>query len=145
MNLTGDQEYPVLALALLKISVPVALIPAHLSAMETIALLKRENIRTIFVSPKRYATSCDAITASGIPEERVFILHGHVKGRTSLSDLIEYAKMHGVPPVPTRPVSGDTLACMMFSNGTNGFFKRSSLLSLLRRRLKLRSGHGFTS
>ena len=113
--------------------------------METIALLKRENISTLFVSPKRYASSRDAITASGIPEERVFVLHGHVKGKTSLSDLIDYAKMHGVPPVPTQPVSADTLACMMFSNGTNGFSKCLSLLSLLRRGLKLRSGHGFAS
>ena len=102
---------------------PVALIPVHLSTMETTALLERENVRTVFVSSKRYASSCDAIMASGIPEERVFILRGHVKGKTSLSDLIEYAKMHGVPPVPTRPVHGDTLACMMFSNGTNGFPK----------------------
>jgi hypothetical protein len=118
-----------LVLALLKISVPVALIPAHLSAMETTALLKREGVRTVFVSPKRYASSCEAVMASGIPEERVFILRGHVKGKTSLSDLIDYArvKLHGLPPVPTQPVLGDTLACMMFSNGTGGFSKGLSL------------------
>ena len=105
---------------------PVALIPVHLSAMETTALLKQENVRTVFVSSKRYASSCEAIMASGIPEERVFILRGHVKGKASLSDLIDDAKLHGVPPVPTRPVHGDTLACMIFSNGTNGFSKSLS-------------------
>ncbi|KAI9443381.1 acetyl-CoA synthetase-like protein [Lactarius indigo] len=116
-------EYPVLVLALLKITVPVALIPAHLSAIETTALLKRERVRTIFVSPKRYASSSEAIMASGISEDHVFILRGHVKGKTSLSDMIDYAKVHGLPPVPTRPVLGDTLACMMFSNGTSGLSK----------------------
>ncbi|KAF8271925.1 hypothetical protein EI94DRAFT_445287 [Lactarius quietus] len=116
-------EYPVLALALLKISVPVAFLPAHLSTMETTALLKRENVRTVFVSSKRYASSREAIMASGVFEERVFILRGHVKGKTSLSDLIDFAKLHGVPTTPTRPAHGDTLACMIFSNGTNGFSK----------------------
>ncbi|KAH9080347.1 hypothetical protein EDB83DRAFT_971240 [Lactarius deliciosus] len=116
-------EYPVLVLALLKITVPVALIPAHLSASETTALLKRERVRTIFVSPKRYASTSEAITASGISEDHVFILRGHVKGKTSLSDMIDYAKVHGLPQVPTRPVLGDTLACVMFSNGTSGFSK----------------------
>ncbi len=69
--------------------------------------------------------------ASGIPEDRVFILHGHVKGKTSLSDLIEYAKLHGLPPVPTQPVRGDTLACMTFSNGPSGITQSSSLHSPL--------------
>lgn len=69
--------------------------------------------------------------ASGIPEKRVFILRGHVKGKTSLSDLIDYAKLHGLPPVQTQPVSGDTLACMMFSNGTGGFSKRLSFTCFL--------------
>ena len=59
--------------------------------------------------------------ASGIPEERVFTLRGRVEGKTSLSDLIDYTKLYDLPPVPTQPVHGDTLACMMFSNGTSGF------------------------
>ncbi|KAH9002766.1 acetyl-CoA synthetase-like protein [Lactarius hatsudake] len=123
-------EYPVLVLALLKITVPVALIPAHLSASETTALLKRERVRTIFVSPKRYASTSEAIMASGISEDHVFILRGHVKGKTSLSDMIDYAKVHGLPQVPTRPVLGDTLACVVFSNGTSGFSKDAFILRL---------------
>ncbi|KAH9065257.1 acetyl-CoA synthetase-like protein [Lactarius vividus] len=123
-------EYPVLVLALLKISVPVALIPAHLSAIETTALLKRERVRTIFVSPRRYAGTSEAIMASGISEDHVFILRGHVKGKTSLSDMIDYAKVHGLPQVPTRPVLGDTLACVVFSNGTSGFSKDAFILRL---------------
>ncbi|KAH9975616.1 hypothetical protein BJV74DRAFT_888780 [Russula compacta] len=116
-------EYPILALALLKISVPVALIPVHLPADETLALLKRANVKTLFTSPKQHARSLKAVVASGIPEERVFVLQGHVEGKTSLTDLIKHVKLYGLPTVPTQPVRSDTLACIMFSSRTTGFPK----------------------
>ncbi|KAI0304262.1 hypothetical protein B0F90DRAFT_1228622 [Multifurca ochricompacta] len=120
-------EYPVLALALLKISVPVVFIPAHLPTDDTTALLIRASIRTLFISPKLYARRLEAVMASGVPEERVFILQGHVEGKTNLSELINNVKLRSLPSVPTQPVRSDTLACVMFSNGTAGFSKAAMI------------------
>jgi long-subunit acyl-CoA synthetase (AMP-forming) len=61
--------------------------------------------------------------ASGISEERVFVLQGHIEGKMSLSDLINHVKLHGLLPVPTQPVRRETLACIMFSSGTTGLPK----------------------
>jgi len=103
--------------------VPVALFPAHLPAEQTHALLKQANVRTLFISPKRYVRSQETLAASSIPEERVFILQGHVEGKISLPDLINHVKLHGLLPVPTQPVRRETLACIMFSSGTTGLPK----------------------
>ncbi|KAI0260237.1 amp dependent CoA ligase [Gloeopeniophorella convolvens] len=116
----NSTEYVVLALALLKISVPVAFIPAHSPAEETTSFLKRANIATLFISPKRYARSLDAVRASGVPEDQLFILQGHVQGKTSLVDLINHVKLSGLPRVPTQPLRSDTLACIMFSSARTG-------------------------
>jgi long-subunit acyl-CoA synthetase (AMP-forming) len=84
-----------------------------------LALLKQTRVKTLFISPKRYDRSLEAVVASGISEERVFVLQGHVQGKTSVSDLINHTKLHGLLPVPTQPVRRDTLACIMFSSGTS--------------------------
>jgi len=81
-----------------EITVPVALIPACLPADATLAFLRRASVRTLFITSKRYARSREAVGESVIPEERVYVLHGHVEGKTSLSDLIGR----------TPPTSADT-------------------------------------
>lgn len=111
---------------MLKIAVPVVLIPAHLAAEQTLALLKQTNVKTLFISPKRYVQSQETLAAFSIPEERVFILQGHVEGKISLPDLINHVKLHGLLPVPTQPVRRDTLACIMFSSGTTSGIPKGS-------------------
>ncbi|KAI0260236.1 acetyl-CoA synthetase-like protein [Gloeopeniophorella convolvens] len=116
-------EYPILVFALLKIAVPVALLPSQGTVHETAALLKLSSITALFVSARLYTRAKDAASEAGIPEDKVIILQGDVEGKASLPRLIENVRTRGLPSVPSEPVKDDTLAYMVFSSGTTGIPK----------------------
>ncbi|KAI9451390.1 acetyl-CoA synthetase-like protein [Russula earlei] len=116
-------DYPVLAFALLKLAVPMALLPSMSTLQETVALIKLAGITFLFVNEEMHPHAAAAARESGLPEEYVFIIQGHVTGKVSLARLIEHVVARGLPRVPTQPVRDDTLAYLVFSSGTTGLPK----------------------
>ena len=117
------KEFPVLTFALLKVAVPLALFPAHSTFHETVALLRLSSITSLFVSERLYPHALAAAKEIGLPEEKIFILQGEVKGKVSLPRLIDNVKARGLPRVPTQSVGDETLAYLVFSSGTTGLPK----------------------
>ena len=70
-----------------------------------------------------YPYAAAAAREVGLPEERIFILQGEVKGKASLPRLIEDIKSRGLSKVPSQTVRDDTLAYLVFSSGTTGLPK----------------------
>jgi acyl-CoA synthetase (AMP-forming)/AMP-acid ligase II len=126
-QLTRDRtlvkEFPVLTFALLKVAVPLALFPAYSTFHETVALLKLASVTSLFVSERSYPHALAAAKVIGLPETKIFILQGEVKGKVSLPHLIDNVKSRGLPRVPTQLVGDETLAYLMFSSGTTGLPK----------------------
>jgi acyl-coenzyme A synthetase/AMP-(fatty) acid ligase len=88
-----------------------------------VALLKLVRITTLFASERMYPQALAAAKEIGLPEEKIFILQGEVKGKASLPRLIDNVKARGLPRVPTQPVGDETLAYLAFSSGTTGLPK----------------------
>jgi long-subunit acyl-CoA synthetase (AMP-forming) len=103
--------------------VPLALLHAHATFHETVALLKLSSVTCLFVSERLYPHASAAAKEIGLPEEKIFILQGEVKGKLSLPRLIDNVKARGLPRVPTQTVGDDTLAYLVFSSGTTGLPK----------------------
>lgn len=123
------KEYPVLVYALLKIAVPMALLPSQSTVHETTALLKIAGVTSLFVSEAKYSHAIAAAKGMGLPEDRVFILQGDVAGKRSLPRSIEGVKSRSLPRVPTQTVQDNTLAYLVFSSGTTGLPKGSMSLA----------------
>lgn len=117
------KEYPVLVYALLKIAVPMALLPSHSTVHETTVLLKIAGVTSLFVSEAKYSHAIAAARGMGLPEDRIVILQGDVAGKRSLPRSIEGVKSRGLPRVPTQTVRDNTLAYLVFSSGTTGLPK----------------------
>jgi acyl-CoA synthetase (AMP-forming)/AMP-acid ligase II len=117
------KEFPVLTFALLKLAVPLAFVPAHSTLHETVALLKLVSLTSLFVSERLYPHALAAAKEIGLPEAKIFILRGEVKGKLSLPRLIDNVNARGLSRVPTQTVTDDTLAYLVFSSGTTGLPK----------------------
>ncbi|KAI0051427.1 acetyl-CoA synthetase-like protein [Auriscalpium vulgare] len=116
-------DYPVLVFALLKMAVPVALVPSLLTSDEITALLRLSKLTCLFVSPALYPTAQAAASDIGLPEDCIFILHGHVDGKRNLPGLIRTVKGRGLASVATQHVRDETFAYMVYSSGTSGLPK----------------------
>ncbi|VDC07171.1 unnamed protein product [Peniophora sp. CBMAI 1063] len=116
-------DYPVIVYALFKIGVPFSLIPSLVTPAESRTLLKLSDARTLFVSPRLLPIALEAAKETGLPESRIFVLGGHVAGRTSFSDLYHRVQSKKIPRVPYALVKEDSIAYMVFSSGTSGLPK----------------------
>ena len=111
--------------ALLKLAIPLVFLPSQSTFHETVSLLNLSavGVTSLFVSERLYPYATAAAREVGLPEERIFILQGEVKGKVSLPRLIEDVKSRGLPKVPSQTVRDDTLAYLVFSSGTTGLPK----------------------
>lgn len=114
------QEFPTLVHALIKVAVPMALVPSFSTPSETTALMKLARVTQLFVSPKKLPMAREAAKKIGLPDDKIYVLQGKVEGRRSLADMIHDVRAKGILRVASRPVKKDTLAYLIFSSGTSG-------------------------
>ena len=86
-------------------------------------MLQTSKATCLFVGPDLYSVARQAASVVGIPEARIFVLQGRVKGKKSLASFINDVQQRRLPVVPTRPAKRDTLAYLVFSSGTTGLPK----------------------
>ena len=76
-----QKDFPVIVFSLLKIAVPMALVPSLLTPQETLALLKLSKVTHLFVNPKLLDLARVAVKEIGVPEDNVYIMGGQVNGK----------------------------------------------------------------
>ncbi|TFY65785.1 hypothetical protein EVG20_g5303 [Dentipellis fragilis] len=119
----NSMEFPILLFALLKLAVPLALLPAYATPPEISALAKLVRVTHLFASEKLFPTARLVAKECGLSDDKLFVLQGRVDNATSLPDLIGQVRVKNTPRVPTSPVKDDTLAYLAFSSGTSGLPK----------------------
>ncbi|KZT12012.1 acetyl-CoA synthetase-like protein [Laetiporus sulphureus 93-53] len=113
-------DFPVLVNALLVITTPFALLSAYSTPFELAQSLRTSKATRLFVQSDLLSIALQAAKEVGLPEDRIYILHGHVKGKETLDDLIQHARQQRLLRVQVKPVKKDTLAYLVFSSGTTG-------------------------
>ncbi|KAG1849896.1 hypothetical protein DFJ58DRAFT_794277 [Suillus subalutaceus] len=112
-------DYIALLHSLLAIAVPFAMISGYSTPFEFKHAVSLSQATRIFVSPSLLPL---ALT-SGLPDDRVYLLEGHVEGHLSYEDLVNRARRNRIPRLPVQHATRDTLAYLVFSSGTSGLPK----------------------
>lgn len=112
-------EYIALLHSLLAIAVPFAMISGYSTPFEFKHAVSLAQATRIFVSPSLLPL---ALT-SGLPDDRIYMLEGHIEGRLSYEDLVNRARRNRMPRLPVKHATRDTLAYLVFSSGTSGLPK----------------------
>ncbi|KAI0766416.1 acetyl-CoA synthetase-like protein [Trametes elegans] len=115
-------EYVTIVHALFRAAIPYALIPSS-TAFELQHLLRTSEATRLFVHPSLLPQTIEVARAVGLSEDRIYSLEGRVEGRTDLASAIDGVRTRGVPRLPSRPVTKDALAYLVFSSGTSGLPK----------------------
>jgi len=105
--------------SLLAIAVPFATFSSYSTSFEFQYTTKLSGATRLFVSPTLLHLARD----SGLPDDRIHILEGHVEGHTSYATLVDRVRQNKIPRLPVRPAKKDTLAYLVFSSGTTGLPK----------------------
>ena len=113
------QDYVALIHSLLVITVPFALLSSYSTPHEFKHASSLAQPTRIFASPSLLTL---ALT-SGLPADRIYLLEGENKAYTSYNQLVSSVRTNGIPRVPVRHATKDTLAYMLFSSGTSGLHK----------------------
>ncbi|CCL98279.1 uncharacterized protein FIBRA_00273 [Fibroporia radiculosa] len=114
-------DYLALMHSLLVVTIPFALLSAYSTTPYEIAhAAKSAKVTRIFVEPSLLQVALQAAQEAGIPEERIHILNGIVKGRKSYAEAIDEVERCGVPRTPVKPADRNTFAYAVFSSGTTG-------------------------
>lgn len=121
------QDYIALLHSLLAITVPFALFSSYSTPYELKHAHSLAQATRIFTSPSLLQL---ALT-SGLPADRIYLLEGENKGYTSYDQLISSARKNGIPRLPVRHATKDTLAYLIYSSGTSGPPKGMCLFLLL--------------
>ncbi|KAG1855347.1 hypothetical protein DFJ58DRAFT_906090 [Suillus subalutaceus] len=109
-------DYVALLHSLLAITVPFALFSFYSTPCEFKYANSLVQATRIFASPSLLQL---ALT-SGLPADRIYLLEGENTGYTSFEQFISSARRNGVPRLPVRHATKDTLAYLMYSSGTSG-------------------------
>ncbi|CDO76103.1 hypothetical protein BN946_scf184649.g29 [Trametes cinnabarina] len=116
-------EYFTLVHSLFRVAVPFALIPASSTAFELQHLFRTSEATRVFVHPTLLPQVLGVAQATGLPQDRVYVMDGRVEGRRDVASVIKAVRKRGVSRVESRPVSRTTLAYLVFSSGTSGMPK----------------------
>ncbi|KAG2034779.1 acetyl-CoA synthetase-like protein [Suillus americanus] len=109
-------DYVALLHSLLAITIPSVLFSSYLTPCEFKHANSLTQATRIFASPSLLQL---ALT-SGLPADRIYLLKGENAGYTSFNQLISSAQKNGVPHLPVRHATKDTLAYLMYSSGSSG-------------------------
>ncbi|OAX33939.1 acetyl-CoA synthetase-like protein [Rhizopogon vinicolor AM-OR11-026] len=101
-------DYITLIHSLLVITVPFVLFSFYATPYEF------ENANSL-AQPTRIFAS--------LPADRIYLLEGENEGYTSYDQLVSSVRKNGIPRIPVRHATKDTLAYMLFSSGTSGLHK----------------------
>ncbi|KAL4073286.1 hypothetical protein V8B97DRAFT_1953731 [Scleroderma yunnanense] len=112
-------DYVALIHSLLAITVPFATFSSYSTSFEFQYAINLSGATRLFVSP----TLLHLAQASGLPDDRIYILEGNVEGHTSYADLVNRVRQNSILRLPIRPAKKDTLAYLVFSSGTTGLPK----------------------
>nr|VWO94822.1 Acyl-CoA ligase AFT1-1 (EC (AF-toxin biosynthesis protein 1-1) [Ganoderma boninense] len=119
----GNKEFITLVNACFRAAIPCALIPSGATAFELEHLFRTSEASRLFVHPSLLPNALDSAHKSGVRDDRIYLLGGHIEGRTSLDAAIREVRNRKVPRVPSRPANRDTLAYLVYSSGTSGLPK----------------------
>ncbi|KAG1737862.1 uncharacterized protein EDB91DRAFT_1237828 [Suillus paluster] len=109
-------DYIALMHSLLVITVPFVLFSSYSTPYEFKHANSLAQATRIFASPSLLPL---ALT-SGLPAGRIYLLEGEIKGYTSFDQLVSSARENGIPRLPVRHATKDTLAYLIYSSGTSG-------------------------
>ncbi|KAG2147414.1 uncharacterized protein EDB93DRAFT_1250560 [Suillus bovinus] len=112
-------DYVALVHSLLAITVPFALFSSYSTSHEFKHANSLAQATRIFASPSLLPL---ALT-SGLPADRIHLLEGENKGYTSYDQLVCTARKNGIPRLPIRHATKNTLAYLIYSSGTSGLPK----------------------
>ncbi|KAG9316024.1 hypothetical protein JVU11DRAFT_3686 [Chiua virens] len=115
----NSMDYVALLHSLLVMTVPFAMFSSYSTPFEFQHIVKLAAPTRLFVSPSMLPLAL----SSGLSDDRIYILEGHVLGRVSYGELVERARRNGLPRLPVQPAQKDTLAYLIFSSGTSGLPK----------------------
>lgn len=121
----------VLAIALLKIAVPFALISCYSTPFELKHALKITKTTRLFAAPQCLSKAAPVLKDLGIPKDHVYVMGSQTDGYGSVEDFVQRAITMNMSHSAARQVPKDTLAFLFFSSGTTGLpkGKRFCLLS----------------
>jgi acyl-CoA synthetase (AMP-forming)/AMP-acid ligase II len=109
-------DFVALVHSLLAITVPFALFSSYSTPYEFKHANSLAQATRIFASPSLLQL---ALT-SGLPADRIYLLEGESKDYISYDQLISSARKNGIPRLPVRHATKDTLAYLIYSSGTSG-------------------------
>ncbi|KAH7915464.1 hypothetical protein BJ138DRAFT_1176554 [Hygrophoropsis aurantiaca] len=112
-------DYITLVHSCLMLTVPFTLFSSYSTPYEFKHAVTLSQATRIFVSESLLPL---ALT-SGLPNDRIYLLEGNVKGRLNFDDLICRVRKTGIPRIPIQEAKRDTLAYLIFSSGTSGLPK----------------------
>ncbi len=73
--------------------------------------------------PNLLPNALDTAHRFGVTDDRIYVLDGHIEGRTSLDAAIREVRNKQLARVPCRPANRNTLAYLVYSSGTSGLPK----------------------
>ncbi|KAG1739566.1 hypothetical protein EDB19DRAFT_1895468 [Suillus lakei] len=109
-------DYIALIHSLLVITVPFALFSCYSTPHEFKHANSLAQPTRIFTSPSLLPL---ALT-SGLPPNRIYLLEGGGTGHISYDQLVSSTRTNGIPRLPVRHATKDTLAYLVYSSGTSG-------------------------
>lgn len=109
--------------ACLRLTVPVALLPAHPTPTELVYLLRRSCATRLFVHPTALQLALSVAQEVNFPLDKIYLLEGHDTRGTDLEAVIRNVHLNKIVRRPLEPAETNTLAYLVFSSGTSGLPK----------------------